>query len=215
MIIKGYISGCDERNLSIISPFNDPWLIAKRNITECEIRLDDGRRISADQRKKIYATMRDISNYTGHMPDEIKALAKYDFIAKTGCDYFSLSNCNMTTANEFLTFLIDFCLENDIPTKDNLLGRSPDVARYLYACLVHKRCCITGQKAELHHIDAVGLGRKRKEIVHHGMAVLPLCREKHIECHQIGGKTFCEKHHVFGIKLDADLCRIWKVKGAD
>lgn len=214
MYAKGYISECDDKCITIIAPFDNPWIIAKRNITECEIRLDDGRRISADQRKKIYATMRDISNYTGHMPDEIKALAKYDFIAKTGCNYFSLSNCSVTTANEFLTFLIDFCLEHDIPTLDNLIDRSPDISKYLYACLVHKRCCICGNKAELHHAeDRVGTGRNRKEITHTGMRAQPLCRKHHTEAHTVGQMTFNEKHHIFGIRLDKDLCRIWKVKG--
>ena len=34
-----------------------------------EIRVDDGRRISSDQRKKIYALIKDIADYTGHHPD--------------------------------------------------------------------------------------------------------------------------------------------------
>ncbi|HVI39436.1 MAG TPA: putative HNHc nuclease, partial [Anaerovoracaceae bacterium] len=114
MNIKGYISGYDGKALTVVAPIEDDYLITKRDITECEIRLDDGRTISADQRKKIYATMRDISDYTGHLPDEIKALMKYDFIAKTGCNYFSLSDADMTTANDFLNFLIEFCIEQDI-----------------------------------------------------------------------------------------------------
>ncbi|MCX7774032.1 MAG: putative HNHc nuclease, partial [Clostridia bacterium] len=214
MIIKGYISQCDDQCLTVIAPFDDPWKIAKQHITECEIRLDDGRRISADQRKKIYATIRDISLYTGHLPDEIKALAKYDFICKTGHDYFSLSDCDMTTANEFLTYLVDFCLEHDIQTQDNLLDRSPEVARYVYSCLVHKRCAVCGGKAEPHHAeDRIGAGRNRKEVTHFGMRAQPLCRKHHTECHTIGQLTFNDKYHIFGIKMDTDLCRIWKVKG--
>lgn len=215
MIITGYISECDSEHLTVIAPFSQPWWVEKRQVTECEIRLNDGRRISADQRKKIYATMRDISDYTGRMPDEIKALSKYDFIARTGCDYFSLSDCDMTTANEFLSYLIDFCLEHEIPTLDSLLDRSPDVSRYIYSCLARKRCCITGRKAELHHVDAVGMGRNRKEIVHTGMRAMPLTRALHTECHTIGQKEFNEKYKVFGIKMDNGLCRIWKVKGED
>lgn len=214
MYLKGYISDYDDQCITIIAPFDAPWILAKQQITECGVRLDDGRTISADQRKKIYATLRDISNYTGHMPDEIKALTKYDFIAKTGCEYFSLSDCSVTRANEFLEYLIEFCLENDVPTTDNLIDRSPDISRYLYACLVHKQCCICGGKPDLHHAeDRVGSGRSRKEITHTGMRAQPLCRKHHTECHAIGQKTFNEKYHVFGIKLDKDLCRIWKVKG--
>ncbi|MDU7339343.1 MAG: putative HNHc nuclease [Clostridium sp.] len=212
MIIKGYVSAYEDRVLTVVAPLEDDYLLIKRNITECEIRLDDGRKISADQRKKIYATMRDISIWSGHLPDEIKAVSKYDFIAKTGCDYFSLSDCSMTTANEFLSYLIDFCIEQDIPTTDRLLDRSPDTARYLYTCIIHKKCCITGEKSELHHMDAVGAGRDRKEIIHKGMRVLPLSREMHKEIHSIGIDTFCNKYHVFGIKMDDYLCQIWKVR---
>lgn len=213
MNIKGYISGYDSQVLTIVAPFSDDYILAKRKITECEIRLDDGRTISADQRKKIYATMRDISIWSGHVPDEIKALMKYDFIAKTGCEYFSLSNVDMSTANEFLNFLIEFCIENDIPTLDSLLDRSPDIARYLYCCLVNKKCAICGKKAELHHVDAVGAGRNRKVIIHKGMYVLPLCRMHHTEFHNTGKDTFCRKYKVFGIKLDDDLCRVLRLKG--
>lgn len=214
MTIKGYVSNYDGENLTIVAPFSDSYIIEKQQITECEIQLDDGRTISADQRKKIYATMRDIAEYTGHLPEEVKALAKYDFIAQTGSEYFSLSDCSMTTAREFLEYLIEFCVEQDIPTLDSLLDRTPDVSRYLYACLVNKKCAICGGKAELHHAeDRVGSGRNRKEIIHLGMRVMPLCRMHHTECHTIGQQTFNEKWKVYGIKMDKYLCEVFKVKG--
>lgn len=212
MTVHGTIIGYDGQALSITAPFDQDWLLVRQQIAECEIRLDDGRQISTDQRKKIYATFRDISVYTGHTPDEVKALMKYEYIARTGSAYFSLSNTDMTTANGFLSFLVDFCLENDIPCSDSLLERSPDVARYLYKCLAEKKCCITGKKAELHHVDAVGRGRDRRDIIHLGMRVLPLTRRLHTEAHNMGNTAFCAKYHVFGIKLDRDLCRIWRVK---
>lgn len=213
MIIKGYISDYDGQSVQIIAPFKEGHLLEKRGITECEVRLDDGRTISADQRKKIYATMRDISLWSGHTPDEVKALMKYDYIAKTGAGYFSLSDVDMSTAREFLEFLLEFCLEMDIPLGDTILNQSPDIARAIYACLVYKKCCLCGGKADLHHVDSVGRGRNRKDIVHAGMRVLPLCRKHHSEAHATGRDTFNEKYHVFGIKLDKDLCQIWKVKG--
>jgi len=213
MILQGYLSNYDGKALTIVAPLEDDYYIVKQNITECEIRLDDGRTISSDQRKKIYATMNDIAKFTGYLPEQVKAIWKYDFIAKTGCNYFSLSDVGMTTAREFLEYLIEFCIEQDIPTKDTLLDRSPDVARYLYCCLANKKCAICGKKAELHHVDTVGMGRNRKEICHKGMHALPLCRLHHTEFHNIGKDEFFKKYHVFGIKLDDDLCRIWRLKG--
>lgn len=213
MILQGYLSGYENGALTVVAPLEDDFQIIKQNITECEIRLDDGRTISADQRKKIYATMRDIAAYTGYLPEQVKAIAKYDFIAKNGCNYFSLSDTDMSTAREFLEYLIEFCIENDIPTLDRLLDRSPDVARYLYCCLANKKCAICGKKADLHHVDHVGAGRNRKEILHLGMRAESLCRKHHSECHNIGQQTFNDKYHIFGIKLDDYLCRIWRLKG--
>lgn len=212
MITTAKITGYDGVVLQVVPTLCVDRELLKKQVGEIEIRLNDGRTISAAQRRKIYATMRDISEYTGHTPDQIKALMKYDFIAKTGCDYFSLSDVDMTTANEFLNFLIEFCLENDIPTLNSLLERSPDVARYIYACIANKKCCITQKKCDLHHVDTVGRGRNRKDIIHKGMRVLPLTRALHNEAHNLGKTSFCEKYHVFGIKLDDYLCEIWKVK---
>lgn len=77
--------------------------ILKKGIRTAEIRLDDGRHISAAQRKKIYATIRDIADYTGYMPEEEKEWLKYLHISRTGDAYFSLSTCSMDTARNLST----------------------------------------------------------------------------------------------------------------
>lgn len=196
------------------TPFDKTYIIDKRQVTQCSLRLDDGRTISAIQRKHIYATFNDISMYTGHPAEDVKNIMKCEYIAKTGAQWFSLADTDMTTACQFLEFLIEVCIENDIPTKDVLLNRSPDISRYLYYCLVNKTCCITGAKkrVHLHHVDVVGMGRNRKDIIHLGMRVLPLRWDLHSEAHTIGQKDFDKKYKVYGIKLDVDLCKIWKVK---
>lgn len=215
MNLKAYITDVlPGEGVTMFAPFADTYLVEKRQITEAEVRLDDGRTISADQRKKIYATLRDVSTYTGHTTEYLKDFFKAEYVAETGGDWFSLSNVDMTTANTFLELLIEHCIRWDIPCRGNMIERSPDVSRYLYACLIHKKCALCGGKAELHHVDAVGAGRNRKEILHLGMRALPLCRNHHIEIHNIGRDTFCEKYHVYGIKIDEELCGIWKLKAA-
>lgn len=212
MIAHGFVTGFDAENLYITVPFTQQFLVEKREISECEIRLDDGRSISADQRKKIYATIRDISLWTGHVPEYLKELLKWDFMSETGTDYFSLSDCDMTTAREFLNHILEFCIREGVPMSDRMLDRSPDVGRSLYCCLANKVCCICGAKADLHHVDAVGMGRDRATIVHEGMEALPLCRLHHGEYHNVGKGVFFEKYHVFGIEMDRYLCEIWKLK---
>lgn len=64
----------------------------------------------------------------------------------------------------------------------------------------------------MHHVDRVGMGRDRKEIVHLGMLTMPLLPEYHDEAHRIGQKTFDKKYKVFGIRLDEYLCKVWNLK---
>lgn len=214
MTIHGYLSDYDGQTLTILAPFTQTHELIKKGITECEIRLDDGRTISADQRKKIYATIRDIADWSGHVPEFLKEFLKYDFIAETGANYFSLSNCDMTTAREFLNYILEFCIVNGVALSDKLLDRAPDIGKAIYYCLANKVCCICGKKSDLHHVDAVGAGRDRKAIIHEGMKVLPLCREHHSEAHTIGVERFCGKYHVFGVRLDKYLCDLYNLKTA-
>ena len=129
---------------------------------------------------------------------------------------FSLSpkneNCaDMTTAHDFLGWLIDLCVTYDIPTSGPLTERAEDVSRYLYACLAHRRCAVcglAGGPADLHHVTRVGIGRSRKRIAHIGLLAESLCRTHHQEVDQIGQTAFDEKYHIYGIPLDERLCGI-------
>lgn len=207
MELTGNIVSYDGEVITLRVPFRDTEQMIKKGIHTAHVILDDGRTISADQRKKIYATFRDIAEYTGHMPEEVKALMKYDFIAATGCKYFSLSDVDMSTARDFLEYVIEFCLMWGIPTKDSLLERAPDVARYIYWCVFHRRCAICGKKADIHEVDAVGMGKNRNKIHHLGQRVQPLCRGHHTEAHRIGQLSFNKKYHIDSIFLDEHLCK--------
>ena len=39
----------------------------------------------------------------------------------------------------------EFALENGIPLSDNAIERTDDIGRYLYYCLLHKKCAICGK----------------------------------------------------------------------
>jgi hypothetical protein len=184
--------------------------------SEIEIRLDDGRVISNEQRRKTYATLRDIREHTGYIVEEAKRLFKLMFIYETGEDWFSLSDCSMTTARNFLQFLIEYCITNEVWCTESLLHRTPDIADYIYACLMNKTCILCGRYAEFHHAeDRVGMGRNRYEICHIGMRGQPLCRVHHDEVHRIGQLTFNELHHVFGIEVDREIAEVYKLRKGD
>lgn len=72
--------------------------IMERNVKNVMLQFLDGRTLSSDQRKKIYATLRDISVYTGYTPEETKEVMKYVHVMATGSDYFSLADCPMCVA---------------------------------------------------------------------------------------------------------------------
>lgn len=174
-----------------------------------EVRIDDGRCITADQRRKIYATIKDIAQWCGDVPDSVKAYFKWSFCGDEEHEDFSLSDVDRETASQFLTYLIDFCIQNGVPCSDPLWDRCEDIERYMYACVMTRTCCITGKKnAHIHHVDRVGMGRNRNEICHVGMRVVPLSGDLHTMIHYSGGEEdFYKKHHIQPIALTEKMCK--------
>ncbi len=179
--------------------------LLQKEVHSVELRLVDGRTISADQRRKIFAIIRDISLWSGHDPEYLRQLLTWDFRSIDGREAFSLSDTDVTTAKEFINYLIDFCFRFDVPSKDTLLHQTDDIGRYLYMCLEHRKCAICNKRAEVHHVDRIGIGRDRESIVHIGLKAIALCREHHEEAHQHEHELF-EEHHIYGISLDRYLC---------
>lgn len=218
-IIEGTITGYDERSgeVTIKALYPDWFIMTKRGYSKCNIQMIDSRPLSDKQRRACYALLREISDYTGQGTDSTKEWMKLKFLAddfgETADKIFSLSNAPMSLVCGFQRFLVRFILEWDIPTRFPLWQLVDDTRDYVYSCLINKKCCVCGKRADLHHVDHVGMGRDREEIVHEGMEALPLCREHHTECHTIGQDTFNEKYHIDGgIELDKTLCRIYGLK---
>lgn len=192
-----------------------------RQYKDCLIVLDDGRHISPVQRRKIYALIGEIDEYVNGIRteagmEEQKAILKMEFMLKRMTDaerrVFSLSNCSVTVATNFIGFLIDFILANDIPTRFPLYEQADDIERYVYACLMNKKCAVCGRKSDLHHVDAVGMGNNRNKVHHMGRRALPLCREHHTELHAKGNETFMKLYHLEPVVLDEKLCKIYGLK---
>lgn len=211
MIITGKILRYDGVKLTIAPDEDIAQEVIDKQIGSVEIRLDDGRTISADQRKKIFAILREISLWCGHDPEYLRTYLQWDFCAVSGSEWFSLSDVDMTTARLFINHLIEFCFSHNVPTRDTLLNRSDDIDRYLYLCLLHRKCAICNADAEIHHVDRVGMGRDRKTIIHKGMKAIALCREHHQQAH-VDEKKLFEDNHVYGIELNDILCNALGLK---
>lgn len=174
-------------------------ILVRKGIRKAEIRFDDGRHISAEQRKKAYATIRDIAEYTGFLPEEQKEWLKYLHMVNTGDSYFSLSDCSMDMAREFINTILEYAIQEGIPLSEEAVNRTDDIGRYLYFCLAHKKCAICGRSGEIHHEDAIGMGNDRRKIDDSKHKKICLCRMHHTIAHQKGVEDFKKMYKVYGI----------------
>ena len=180
-------------------------MLMEKRIRQAEIRFDDGRHISIDQRKKAYATIRDISAYTGYLPEEQKEWLKYLHIANTGCEYFSLSDCSVDTAREFINTILEYAITAGVPLTDAGVDRTDDIGRYLYFCIKAKKCCVCGADGEIHHVDAIGMGNDRRTFDDSRCRKMCLCRKHHTIWHQVGDERFQQMYKVCGIIVKDQL----------
>ena len=214
--VRGKIVSYDERRgvVTIEAPYADFVTMCRREYKEVEITMLDSRPLSDKQRKSCYAMIREIALWSGYEPDEIKDMFKFNFLSalEETMNTFSLSDAPMSLVAAFQTFLARFIVAHDVPTRRPMLEYVDDIDDYVLACLAQKKCVICGKKADLHHCEAVGMGRDRDEIIHEGMIVLPLCREHHTEAHTIGRDSFNDKYHIHGIEADKTICKIYGLK---
>ena len=225
--VIGEIVGVDETGIATIkAAIPDLNRAIIRKYKTVQITFDDGRKISCTQRRKCYALLGEIAEYvdgyrTAETVEEEKQHMKLEFMLKRmeGMErrLFSLADCDVTTAREFITFLIDFIIANDIPTRVPLIDNCDDIPAYVYACLVHKKCCVCGKHADLHHCEggAVGMGNDRTKIDHIGRPALPLCREHHTVIHQMGQADFISRYHLVTIPIDKKIAKIYFNKRID
>lgn len=217
--VKGRIVGYDDRRqeLLIRAHYDDWATMTKREYKSCLVQLVDGRPLSDKQRKLCYSLLHAIADFTGAGVDSTKELLKIKFLAdeleQTAGKIFSLSNAPMSLVCAFQRYLIRFILDWDIPCSFPLLDYADDVPDYIYHCLMVKKCCICGHPTDLHHVNRVGSGRDRTDIIHEGLEVLPLCRIHHTEAHTMPDREFFERYHLpGGIVMDKTLCRIYGLK---
>lgn len=184
----------------------------------------DRRSISPEQRRKAWALVGEIAAANGYLSAADKSqingdmkrkflIERIDELTAEAIKRFSLSNVDMTTARLYITFLIDFVVEHDIPTHEPAAQLCEDVEAYVYACLMHKRCAVCRRPADLHHVDRVGMGRNREEISHIGMRCLPLCRAHHQEAHRHGDGYMFDRYHLEPIAIDEKIASVYKLKG--
>ena len=218
-MLKGKIIRVDDNGMAWVKTTIDPYYYEKQGIQECYVDWIDSRPLSDKQRRMCYSLINAIAEWSGSSQADIKEAFKMEFWAErveTLADkVFSLSNAPMSLVAAFQKFLIGFILENDVPLKFSLLDYVDDTRDYVYRCLINKKCCICGKRADLHHLEGhtVGMGNNRNEVSHIGRKAMSVCRIHHTEIHQIGEKDFMRKYHLDGgIEIDRTIAKIYSLK---
>lgn len=215
-IITGKIVDAGPGYITIRAGYDNIDRLLLRRYEEVQIGLEDGRKITPEQRRKAFALVGEIAAWSGYKRDEVHLTLKHDFLVnhldQLQRELFSLSDCDVTTARKYINYLIDFCLTFDVPTHQPLAELCDDIERYVYSCLMQKKCCVCGKKTELHHVDRVGMGNDRTKIQHIGRQCLPLCWEHHKEVDQIGDKALCARYHVSPVLIDERIAKTYRLR---
>jgi hypothetical protein len=182
---------------------------------EVTVCWQDARARSNEQIRKAWALMTEIAAFQGEDKEDVYREQKVAFSAKNLEELqgvlFGLSTATVSTARAFITMLIEIIIEYGIPTREPLFKLADDIQKYVYACLIHKKCAVCGKKADLHHVSAIGAGYNRNEKPQIGNLVLPLCREHHMEWHNIGGTEFENRYHIEPVQLDERLAKVYNL----
>ena len=103
-----------------------------------------------------------------------------------------------------INIIMDFALENDVPLKDLGINRIDDADRYLYKCLILRKCVIEGTKADIHHSTGsrVGMGGNKNKIDNRGRELIAPSRKLHTKVHQEGEDEVFNKYKIYGLAID-------------
>ena len=160
------------------------------------IKVIPVKKLSQAQNGLIHVLLKQFGDDIGYTLIEIKELMKEQFAIATDRLDFSTAKCDMETANDFISFIIEHILEIDNITQ-----------RYVIACLKSRTCAICGRKgADLHHWKTIASAAGAYEN-DDGLKTpfMSLCRIHHNEFHEKGQKEFEEKYHIEGVWLNPQL----------
>ena len=136
------------------------------------IKVIPVKKLSQAQNGLIHVLLKQFGDETGYTLIEIKELMKEQFAISTDRMDFSTARCDMETANEFISFIIEQALELGInlyilgkhdKRYKHILEIDNITQRYVIACLRKRVCCICGKEhneyntIELHHWNIEGV----------------------------------------------------------
>ena len=184
------------------------------------IKVIPVKKLSQAQNGLIHVLLKQFGDEIGYTLIEIKELMKEQFAIATDKLDFSTAKCDMETANEFISFIIEQALKLGInlyilgkhdKRYKHILEIDNITQRYVIACLRKRVCCICGKEhneyntVDLEHYDNVNeIGGYEFDT---GLETrfLSLCRHHHTEIHNIPKQEFLEKYHLEPVYLNERL----------
>ena len=180
---------------------------------DVNIEIQDGKKITVKQRKKIFALVNDIEAHTGQPRDWLREMFQDFVVVLNGhSKRLSLSDCTRKQAGELIDVILEWIFINDIPLNYKTSDLMKNDQTFLYLATVHRKCVICGRRGELAHHKAIGRGRNRRKIDHTDNRVLALCHSHHREQHDIGMDSFNAKYHLTDswVQVNARLNKMLK-----
>ena len=185
---------------------------------DVNIEIQDGKKITVKQRKKIFALVNDIEAHTGQPRDWLREMFQdYVTFLNGYSKRLSLSDCTRKQAGELIDVILECVFVNDIPLNYKTSDLMKNDQTFLYLATVHRKCVICGKYGELAHYHAVGRGRNRRKIDHTDNKVLALCHFHHKQQHDMGMDSFNAKYHLTDswVQVNARLNKMLKGEKTD
>ena len=188
----------------------------EEHLRRLKIRVIPIKKLTKAQNGLIHVLLKQFADELGWTMQDMKEYQKEQFALSRDLEKFSTASCEMEMANDFIAFIIEQALENEINLyvlnkHDNryksILSIDKTTERYVIACLRAKTCAICGRKgADLHHWNTIASAAGTYEN-DDGLKTpfMSLCRIHHNEFHEIGQKEFEEKYHIEGVWLNPQL----------
>ena len=183
-----------------------------------EVEVPDNKKLSIEQRKKIFALCRDIELHWGEPVESLRKRFQAELEIMNGYEEISLRDCSMRVERELIELIIAFMFHHQIPMRVETSKLLSGDKAMLYWATVNRNCVLCGESnADLAHHYAIGRGANRKKMQHYDYEVLALCRRHHQEQHNIGVKSFDEKYILQDswIKVDSKLNAMLKGEKAN
>ena len=180
---------------------------------DVNIEIQDGKKITVKQRKKVFALLNDIEAHTGSPREDMKEMFTDFIVTLNGYSKrLSLSDCTRKQASELIDIIMAWVFQNDIPLNYKTSDLMKNDQTFLYLATVHRKCVICGKYGELAHYHAVGRGRNRRKIDHTDNRVLALCHFHHKQQHDMGMDSFNAKYHLTDswVQVNARLNKMLK-----